>query len=95
MSEGAQPEMAEDPSADVCACMKPVSTGSLTVQGQRVEIPALPLVFAESAKQGLRADDADAADLLEKAKVFHYITPEDENEYKKALLEAYRAYLGG
>ena len=75
--------------------MRPVDCGSVTVQGRRVEIPALPLVFAESAKQGLRADDAAAGGLLEKAKVFHYVAPEDEDEYKKALLEAYRAYLGG
>ena len=95
MDEGAQPEMAEDPSADVCACMKPCNTGFVTVNAQKVEIPALPLVFAECAKQGLRADDAAAAGLLEKAKVFHYIAPEEEDEYAKALLEAYRAYLGG
>jgi uncharacterized metal-binding protein len=95
MSEGAQPEMAEDPSADVCACMKPINTGFVTVKGQQVEVPALPLVFAESAKQGIRADDAAAPGLLEKAKVFHYIAPEEEDKYMKALLEAYRAYLGG
>jgi uncharacterized metal-binding protein len=95
LSEGAQPEMAEDPSADVCACMKPISTGFVTVNGQQMEVPALPLVFAECAKQGLRADDAAAAGLLEKAKVFHYIAPDAEDEYTKALLEAYRAYLGG
>jgi len=95
MSEGAQPEMPEDPSADVCACMKPVNTGLVTVKGQQVEIPALPLVFAEYAKQGLRADDAAAAGLIAKAKVFRYIAPEEEDEYTKALLEAYRVYLGG
>jgi hypothetical protein len=75
--------------------MKPVNTGFVTVKGQQVEVPALPLVFAECAKQGLRADDAAVAGLLEKAKVFHYIAPEEEDEYIKALLEAYRAYLGG
>lgn len=36
MSEGVQPELEEDPSADVCACMKPVATVSVIVKGQRV-----------------------------------------------------------
>jgi uncharacterized metal-binding protein len=95
MNEGAQTEMAEDPSADVCACMKPISAGLVSVNGQRVEITALPLIFSECAKQGLRADSAVVAGLLEKTKVFHYIAPEEEAEYAKALLEGYRAYLGG
>jgi uncharacterized metal-binding protein len=95
MNEGAEPEMAEDQSDDVCACMRPINTGSITVKGQQVEVPALPLIFADCAKQGLRADDTAAAGLLEKAKVFRYIVPEEEDDYAAALLEAYRAYLGG
>ena len=95
MSEGVRPEFEEDPSADVCACMKPVATLSIMVNGQRVEIPALSHVFGQCAQQGLRADDGAGPSLLEKAKVFHYIAPEEEDEYRAALIEAYRQYLGG
>jgi len=95
MSAGAEPEMDEDPSAEVCACMKPVSTGSIRVKGQRVEIPALAHVFGQCAQHGLRADTTAGPALLEGAKVFHYIAPEEENDYIAALIAAYRAYLGG
>ncbi len=95
LSEGARPELAEDASADVCACMKPVETGSVSLKGQRVEIPALAHVFAQCARGGIRADAAAGPALVEQAKVFHYIPPEEEHDYEAALIEAYRAYLGG
>lgn len=95
MGEGAEPEIAEDPATEVCACMKPVETGSVTVHGERVEIPALAHVFGQCARLGLRADSAAAPVLVEQAKVFHYIPPEEEDAYRAALIEAYRTYLGG
>jgi uncharacterized metal-binding protein len=95
MCAGAEPDMAEDPSAEVCACMKPVETGSVAVDGRRVEIPALAHVFSRCAREGLRADNAAGPFLLEQAKIFHYIPPEEERAYTAALLEAYRSYLGG
>jgi hypothetical protein len=93
MTEG--PEMQEDPSAEVCACMKPVVTGAVMVKGKSVEIPALAHVFGECAKHGLPADETAGPALLEQAKIFHYIAPEKEHDYMPALIEAYRAYLGG
>jgi len=95
LTEGVQPEMTEDPDADVCACMKPVEAGSICVRGGRVDIPALPLVFAKLASEGMRAGDSQASALLETVKMFHYISTEEEADYRAALLSAYRAYLGG
>jgi uncharacterized metal-binding protein len=92
---GVQPEMAEDPSADVCTCMKPVQVGCVTVDGRPVEVPALEHVFGRCARLGLRADGAAGPVLLEQAKIFHYIPPEEERAYTAALTEAYRSYLGG
>jgi uncharacterized metal-binding protein len=95
VSEGVKPDMEEDPGADVCACMKPVQTGLICVRGERIEIPALPMVFAQCASRGTRAEDSNASTLLEQVKVFHYVAPEEEADYRDALLEAYRAFLGG
>lgn len=83
------------PDADVCACMKPVTAGSVCVRGELVEIPALPLVFAKLASGGMRAEEGNAAALLETVKMFHYIAPEEECDYQAALLAAYRSFLGG
>lgn len=95
LGEGVQPEMLEDPSGDVCACMKPTETGGIEVKGQRVEIPALGHVFSRCAKDGVPGNENAGPVLLEQAKVFRYIAPEEEDEYSSALAQAYRAYLGG
>ncbi len=95
MSEGVKPQMAEDPEADVCACMKPAPTGSVCVRGKQVEINALPMVFAKLASDGMRAEEGNASALLETVKMFHYIAPEEESDYRDALLAAYQAFVGG
>jgi uncharacterized metal-binding protein len=95
VAEGVKAEMDDDPDADVCACMKPVQTGSIRVRGEQVEIDALPLVFAKLASEGLRVDEGNASALLETVKMFHYIAPEEEPDYQDALLVAYRAFVGG
>jgi uncharacterized metal-binding protein len=95
IAEGVKPEMDEDPDADVCSCMKPVQTGSVCVHGKRVEIDALPMVFAKLASDGMRAEEANASALLETVKMFHYIAPEEESDYRDALLAAYRVFVGG
>ena len=95
MAEGVKPDMEEDPDADVCACMKPVATGSVCLRGERVEIPALPMVFSKLASDGMRAEEENASALLATVKMFHYVAPEEESDYRAALLMAYRAFLGG
>lgn len=95
IAEGVTPEMDEDPDADVCACMKPVQTGSVCVRGHQVEIDALPMVFAKLASDGMRAEEGNASALLETVKMFHYIAPEEEPDYRDALLAAYRVFVAG
>jgi hypothetical protein len=95
LDEGAEPEQKGDPEADVCACMRPVEVGAVTVGDRQVEIPALAHVFSLCARKGIRSDDSAGSILLEQAKVFHYIPPDEEDEYAAALVRAYSAYLGG
>lgn len=95
LAEDATAEMEEDSNADVCSCMKPVQTGSVCVRGQQVEIDALPMVFAKLAAEGMRAEEGTASALLETVKMFHYIAPEEEPDYRDALVEAYRTFVGG
>lgn len=95
LEEGAKPQLEDDPDAGVCACMKPVKTGSIYVRGKQVEIDALPLVFAKLASDGMRAEESQASALLETVKMFHNIEPEEESDYKDALLAAYWAFRGG
>ncbi len=95
MAEDAKPEMEDDPDADICSCMKLVQTQSICVQGKQVEIDALPMVFANLASKGMRAEEDNASALLDTVKMFHYIAPEEEPDYRGALLTAYRTFVGG
>lgn len=95
LAEGVRPEMDAAPDEEVCACMRPVETGWISVRGERVEIPALPMVFAKSASLGIRADETQGPALLDTVKMFHYIAPEEEADFQAAILAAYRTFLGG
>ncbi|HLI64081.1 MAG TPA: putative zinc-binding protein [Terriglobales bacterium] len=82
-------------SAAQCACSSPVPGGKLNINGRTVSIPGLPLIFQQCAERGISISDGDGAALLEAVKIYHSIAPEDEAEYRSALLTAYREFRGG
>jgi hypothetical protein len=87
--------VSEEPEdGSVCACMKSLATGRLIVRGHEVDVQALPIVLAQCKERGVKADDSSGAVLLEMVKVFHYVAPEDEAEYRDALFKLYRVFLG-
>ncbi len=84
MSSGAQ-----------CTCSSPLPGGKLTINGKTVDIPGLPLIFEQCAERGIPADAVDGTALLDTVKVYHPVAPEDEAEYRSALLTAYREFRSG
>lgn len=82
-------------SAGQCGCSSPLPGGKLNIQGKMLSIPGLPLIFEQCAAGGIPAGDGDGAALLDAVKVYHSIAPEDEPEYRIALLEAYREFRSG
>jgi len=77
----------------VCSCMQSLPSGVVVVDGREVEVCGLPLVFDQLTKKGVRGEESDARQILELTKVFQYVPPEEEEAYRGALLEAYRAFL--
>jgi uncharacterized metal-binding protein len=75
-----------------CACSRPVSGGSVTVRGATVPIPGLQLIFAQCLERSVPADETGSKALLDAAKIYHRIVPEEEAEYRVALLFAYRKF---
>jgi hypothetical protein len=64
----------------------------LTVNGAAVSIPGLPLIFEQCRERGIADDETGASDLLETVKIYHSVPPEQEAEYRDALVAAYRRF---
>jgi hypothetical protein len=77
-----------------CACSKPVPGRSVIIKGATVTIPGLQLIFQQCLERSIPADDRGSAALLDIVKIYHRILPEEESEYRAALLKAYGEFLG-
>ena len=77
-----------------CACSSPLPGGKLTIGSETVDIPGLPLIFAQYAGQSATANGNEAAALLDLVKIYHPIAPEEQDAYKNALLAEYRKFVG-
>ena len=77
-----------------CACSSPLPGGKLTIGSKTVDIPGLPLIFAQYAEQTAAANGSEAAALLDLVKIYHPIAAEEQDAYKIALQAEYRKFVG-
>jgi uncharacterized metal-binding protein len=82
-------------SAGQCACSSPLPGGKITIKNKTVTIAGLPLIFEQCAERGISVNDGDGAALIEAVKAYHAVPPEDEAEYRSALMQAYQAFRSG
>ena len=82
-------------SAISCGCSTPTPGGTITINGQERQIAGLQLIFDQCAAGGVPADGGDGAALLNAVKIYHRVEREEEAEYQKALLHAYRNFRCG
>ncbi len=88
-------EVAAGSSTGQCSCSSPVAGGTLTVRGVTVTIPGLALILAQCAERDIPGDDGGAGAVLDAVKIYHRIPPEEEAEYRSALLAAYKQFRNG
>ena len=81
--------------AGQCACSSPAPGGSITVKGAKVTIAGLPLIFEQCAERSIPADAGGSAALLEAVRIYHPIRPEEEADYRSALLAGYQNFRRG
>ncbi|MGQ9674842.1 MAG: putative zinc-binding protein [Chloroflexota bacterium] len=91
-AQGSALDQVEDYAEGVCSCARPLPVGEIAVDGRRVRIAGLPLIFEQLAGSGLQPNDASGPRLLELAKIYHPIAPTEESRFQAALVDAYRAY---
>jgi uncharacterized metal-binding protein len=93
LAQNSQAECGEESDA-ACACTRPVLGGKLEIGGRTVTVAGLPLIFEHLAESGLAADDSSADRLLETVRIYHPIELDEEQAYKRSLIEAYKLYRG-
>lgn len=82
-------EPASEPEAvGGCSCGSGIPVKHLTIGGNTVEVIALPLIFDKLREDKVPPADVSAK-LLETVKVYNYVTPELENEWRMALVNAF------
>ena len=76
-----------------CACSSPLPGGKLTIKGKTVRIPGLPLIFEQCAVTRHRGERQRRCVLARRGEdIYHGVAPEEEAEYRSALVAAYQEF---
>ena len=75
-----------------CSCGSGVPVTRVTIDGQTVELVALPLIFRQFREAGHGQDEGAARELFETVKVYNAVPSESEGSYREAVLREYAAY---
>jgi len=77
--------------AATCSCGSGALVSKVLIGGQAVELQALPVIF-EHFREMRRAPHAAGEDLLQTVKIYNYVPPEAEANYREAILCEYAAF---
>ena len=91
----AAPPAHREAEAVACSCGSGVPVRKLVIDGNQVELVALPLIFQQFREEGRAADAATGAELLKTVKIYNRVPPEAEDRWREAILREYRAYREG
>ncbi len=90
--EVASQTRAEEQHEVTCACGSGVAVTRLTINGQAVELVALPLIFRHFRETGRGQGEDAKRDLFEAVKIYNAVPVEGEVSYREAVLKAYAAF---
>lgn len=88
------PAAPERPTIAGCSCDSGVPVQKVKIDGQVVELLALPLIFANLRERGLTPNNAGDA-LLAEVAIYNSIPEELKSSYRKAILREYSAFWHG
>jgi uncharacterized metal-binding protein len=75
-----------------CSCGSGVPVTKVTIDGQTVELVALPLIFRPFRETGRGLDEKSQCELFETVKIYNAVPPEAEAAYREAVLREYAAF---
>jgi uncharacterized metal-binding protein len=91
-SEAEPHEPDGEPREATCSCGSGVPVTKVTIDGQTVEVVALPLIFRQFRETGRGLDEKSQRELLETVKIYNAVPPEAEAAYRQAVLREYAAF---
>jgi uncharacterized metal-binding protein len=77
-----------------CACGSGIPVQTVSIEGQPVELLALPLIFSNLRERG-RAPDVVADELMASVEIYNAVPAESKAAYRTAILREYVAYCRG
>lgn len=78
-----------------CSCGSGVPVTKVTIDGQTVEVVALPLILRQFRAMGRGLDEKSQRELFETVKIYNPVPPEAEGSYREAVLREYAAFCQG
>jgi uncharacterized metal-binding protein len=88
-----EPDMAQREAS--CSCGSGVPVTKITIDGQAVELVALPLIFQQFREMRRGLDERSQRELFEAVKIYNAVPPEAEGSYREAVLREYAAFCHG
>jgi uncharacterized metal-binding protein len=91
-SQATSHELEREPREATCSCGSGVPVAKVTIDGQTVEVVALPLIFRQF-REAVRGQDEEATrELFETVKIYNAVPPGAEAAYREAVLSEYAAF---
>ena len=75
-----------------CSCGSGVPVTKLSIDGQTVELVALPLIFRQFRERGHGQAAGAARELFETVKIYNAVPPEAEESYREVVLREYAVF---
>jgi uncharacterized metal-binding protein len=91
-SEAAAQEPDGEQREATCSCGSGVPVTKVTIDGQTVELVALPLIFRQFREAGHGQDEGAARELFETVKIYNGVPAEAEGSYREAVRREYAAF---
>ena len=90
--EGAAHEANREEREATCSCGSGVPVTKVTIDGQAVELVALPLIFRQFRETGRGQDEESKREVFETVKIYNAVPPEAEASYREAVLREYAVF---
>ncbi len=84
----------KQPEAVGCACGSGIPVQTVSIEGQPVELLALPLIFSKLRERG-RAPEVVADELMANVEIYNAVPADSKVAYRTAILREYAAYCRG
>jgi uncharacterized metal-binding protein len=81
-----------EPVQATCSCNSGIPVQEMVINGKKVTLNALPLIFQQFRDSGKPTSQATTLELLETVKIYNLIPPGEEEAYAVSLLRDYKAF---